>query len=281
MNEPRDPQLTRLLDDLDAPDHRSGFWHRLDEALDDVDRGATDRSARRFHFPAVAAVILLLAGVVAAVALTTRGGDEPTLENPVAESPGPDPAPVPSPTNEPAPTPTAEPTTEPTPSPTPEPTPAPDRGTCSASTIDDAVINSGRPWSELAAAIQTAALSCDYEAVAALAADQFTFSFGGGTDFAAFLREEEEQFGYDPMAKLVQLLEVEPGESTGNDLMVWPAFFGCETECGMDVDELRRLGYTDDDIAGFREFGGYLGYRAGFTETPDGDWSWTFFVAGD
>ena len=49
----------------------------------------------------------------------------------------------------------------------------------------------------------------------------------------------------------------------------------------MDADELRRLGYSETDIAGFEEFGGYLGWRAAVTQDATGTWTWTVFVAGD
>ncbi|MEZ5168731.1 MAG: hypothetical protein R2695_20450 [Acidimicrobiales bacterium] len=160
---------------------------------------------------------------------------------------------------------------------------------CSASELSDvswAQIGADRPWGATARAVQAAALSCDYDALGALARGPFRYSFGGGTDFVGFLREAEAQPGADITAKLVRLLEVDPGVQDGDPtLRVWPAFFGCESTCGMDRAEIRRLGYTDADIAGFEEFGGYIGYRVGFVEVPNADGSplyeWTFFVAGD
>jgi hypothetical protein len=83
------------------------------------------------------------------------------------------------------------------------------------------------------------------------------------------------------MKKLVLLLEADPGELQGGSHLAWPAFFACEASCGMDEDEMRRLGYSDDDIAGFQEFGGYIGYRALFEIEDDGTYTWSVFVAGD
>lgn len=162
-----------------------------------------------------------------------------------------------------------------------------DGGECSASGLSNpsfAVFDGAHLYNSLAAAIQAAALRCDYDAVAALAADPFTYSFGGGTDFAGHLRDAESR-GDNPMATLVRLLEVDPGVSPEDpNRVIWPAFFACESTCGMDLDELARLGYTDDDIAGFEEFGGYAGYRMSFEAVSAGEadtWNWTTFVAGD
>ncbi len=159
---------------------------------------------------------------------------------------------------------------------------------CSASDITDVVFRSldGTDfWAGLANAIEAAALNCDYDAVAALAADSFRYSFGGGNDFAGFLRDAEAAGG-NPMAMLVRLLQVDPGTPPEDDTrLTWPAFFACESACGIDTEELLRLGYTQDDITAFEDFGGYLGYRMSFVQVPNADgtplFEWQYFVAGD
>ena len=42
------------------------------------------------------------------------------------------------------------------------------------------------------------------------------------------------------------------------------------------IDDLRAI-YTDADFDDFAQFGGYIGYRVGITESGD----WSFFVVGD
>jgi hypothetical protein len=153
-------------------------------------------------------------------------------------------------------------------------------GTCSAQGLAAPAVSSGQPWSALAADIQQAALDCDYDRLAQLASPTISYSFGGSGDFAGHLRDAEAG-GDDPMRKLALLLGAAPGERADPAQVVWPAFFACEATCGMDEAELRRLGYSDDDIAQFRDFGGYAGYRAGFAAGGSGSYTWTFFVAGD
>jgi hypothetical protein len=154
-------------------------------------------------------------------------------------------------------------------------------GTCSAQDLTDPVIaGGGQPWSGLAADIQQAALDCDYDRLAELASPDIVYSFGGGDDFAGNLRTAEAS-GDDVTQKLVLLLGAEPGQRTEPAQLEWPAFFVCEPTCGMDTGEVRRLGYTDAEIADFQAFGGYFGYRVGFAQDSDGTLTWTFFVAGD
>jgi hypothetical protein len=159
---------------------------------------------------------------------------------------------------------------------------------CSASEITDVVfrpLDGTNFWTGLANAIQAAALSCDYDAVAALAANPFRYSFGDGDDFAGFLSDTEAA-GDNPMAMLVRLLQVDPGTPPEDDTrLTWPAFFACESTCGIDTEEVLRLGYTQDDITAFEQFGGYIGYRMSFVQVPNADgtplFEWQYFVAGD
>ena len=137
-------------------------------------------------------------------------------------------------------------------------------------------------------AILKAATACDYEALAALAdAEQFTFSFGGAEDAAAFSREGEDG-GYQDLRYLVLLLTgsfrrcddcMRPDEEVGS--YVWPragrSSRRLESIPQADIDALRPL-YDDDDFAGFERFGGGdVGHRI-FIRS---DGAWMTFVAGD
>jgi hypothetical protein len=153
-------------------------------------------------------------------------------------------------------------------------------GSCSAASLSDPRLSSGQPWSPLAAQIQQAALDCDYERLAELAGSSFTFSFGSSTDFAAFLLDGEAS-GFDPTRKLVLLLEADPGDLPDQPYLSWPAFTACEETCGIDDAEVRRLGYTEAELAAFREFGSYIGYRVLFLDNGDGSYTWSVFTAGD
>jgi len=137
------------------------------------------------------------------------------------------------------------------------------------------------PVAEQREAILTAALACDIDALAALTGPSFTASFGGG-DPTEIWTADEEEFGYEPMRSLVEILRLAP--TTGDDgnggiAYTWPPAFSYGTwEDVPEADrEALRVLYDDDDFEGFAQFGGYVGYRTTITE----DGTWTVFVAGD
>lgn len=120
--------------------------------------------------------------------------------------------------------------------------------------------------------IQAASGQCDFEAVAALTAEEFTASFGGSSF--------EEVYGPSgqSMTFLTRLLSLEPAlDASGN--WVWPSAFTVEwTEMTDQMrSELGAIGFTPADLDAFEAYGAYIGPRVGIT--PAGDW--IFFVAGD
>ncbi|MEX0674726.1 MAG: hypothetical protein WD067_08120 [Gaiellaceae bacterium] len=124
-------------------------------------------------------------------------------------------------------------------------------------------------------AIREATESGDADAVAALAADPFSYTFGGAVEGgpAAYWRRLEAN-GEQPLAALAAILELPYTLSHG--IYVWPFAYDKTEEQITDYERelLRRL---PPDAATFVPGGGYLGWRAGIE--PDGDW--IFFVSGD
>jgi hypothetical protein len=124
------------------------------------------------------------------------------------------------------------------------------------------------------AAILEAAESADHEAVAALASDQFSYTFGGPVEGgpAAFWRQAEAN-GDEPLESLARILRMPYTLSRG--LYVWPFAYDRTPDelTPYEEDLLAQLPGGGDVFTG----GGYLGWRAGIE--PNGDW--VFFVAGD
>lgn len=138
------------------------------------------------------------------------------------------------------------------------------------------------PVANLRRALFEAALTCNWDALAALLPDAFTSSFGGATDPIAQW-QQEELLHYEPMRYLAEILQRPFAVLEGDGLptYAWPSAFAGEwdTMADADIEALRPL-YGDADFASFAAFGGYFGYRTGIT--VDGNWvQWSFFVAGD
>jgi hypothetical protein len=137
------------------------------------------------------------------------------------------------------------------------------------------------PVAETKGQIVIAALACDYDRLAEIAPDDgFTFSYGGSTDFAAFLREGEEP-GADPLRKLIQIAGTTPRpfEIRDEKHTVWPAaaaYEGWDEVPEEAIDELRPI-YTAEELQSFAEAEQYLGYRMAI----GADGAWLYFVAGD
>ena len=132
------------------------------------------------------------------------------------------------------------------------------------------------PVAETRTEIIDFARACDFDGLATLAMEgDFTYSFGGGEDPAAFWREAEDA-GDEPLATLVQLLGM---EAHIDDQVVWPRAYARESWADVTEEERAELLeiYSEEDLAQFEAFGSYAGYRVGISS--DGDW--TFFVAGD
>jgi len=161
----------------------------------------------------------------------------------------------------------------------------PTPGACSAAGMDGV----SHPQSDLPPAVAEmrlqiveAAMACDYERLGELVGPgRFTYSFGQGNEAPADVWREAEEAGGDPLRTLVQHLDL-PHRSREIDGVVyysWPSAFGYGSWSEVpesDKEALRPL-YSEEDLASFAEFGGYIGYRV--TITADGDW--LNFVAGD
>ncbi|MFH0916958.1 MAG: hypothetical protein V1912_11020 [bacterium] len=154
--------------------------------------------------------------------------------------------------------------------------------TCSASRLDLGLFPQQGLVSAVAsarAAVFNAARSCDYQALERLALEgpgEFTFTFGGADEGpAAYWRSAEER-GEPVLAWLVTVLNMPYGRVDG--LFVWPFAYALDFQ-NLTGYQTQLLGqyFGEGDIAGWKSFGGYVGYRVGIDETGD----WVFFVAGD
>jgi hypothetical protein len=127
---------------------------------------------------------------------------------------------------------------------------------------------------EKRSAILEAAESGDVDAVAALAAEQFSYTFGGPVEGgpAAYWRRLEAE-GEQPLETLAAILRLPYTLSGG--VYVWPFAYD-RTEDELTDHERALLEQLPEGTAVFTPEG-YLGWRAGIE--PDGDW--IFFIAGD
>jgi hypothetical protein len=128
-------------------------------------------------------------------------------------------------------------------------------------------------------AIAEAAAARDYDALARLIPeDGFEYTFGGPVPGGptAYWRRVESSTDEAPLDTLVAVLALPYTKVRG--IYVWPFAFDRDPK-QLTEDELELLSTfaTPREIQGWREFGGYIGYRAGIE--ADGDW--VFYVAGD
>lgn len=131
----------------------------------------------------------------------------------------------------------------------------------------------------LRAQIFEAARRCDWETLASLQVNGFTYSFGGGNDPIGYWQALEADESDRPMFFLAELLNRPFGTMDGGDrdYHVWPSAFADEWAAIPEAErEALRPLYDDEDFAAFAEWGGYFGYRVGVI-----DGEWYFFVAGD
>jgi hypothetical protein len=127
-------------------------------------------------------------------------------------------------------------------------------------------------------AIVRAAKSFDYDGLAALLdPETFTYSFGESGDPIAYWRMLEEEGEVPILGDFLPVI-LSQQFAKQDDIYVWPAAHAKEpsTWTELDLADMRQL-YTEEDIRGFEQAGGYLGYRVGIRE----DGTWLFFVAGD
>ena len=128
-----------------------------------------------------------------------------------------------------------------------------------------------------------AAVACDFDTLGEIASEgdtAFAFSYGGGSDAAAFWRAAEQR-SEEPLRTLVVLLHSDPLErpTPEGTQYVWPAAYAYDSWGDVPQvakDSLRPL-YSADEFAAFADAGAYLGYRT----AVDAGGEWLFFVAGD
>lgn len=127
-------------------------------------------------------------------------------------------------------------------------------------------------------AIVAASHARDYAALGMLLDPAtFSYSFGEGGDPVGYWRMLEEEGEVPILGDFLPLVLTWPAARTG-DTWVWPSAHARAPEQWTDDDvaPLRQL-YTADEIDGFVQAGGYLGYRVGIRE----DGTWLYFVSGD
>jgi hypothetical protein len=126
-------------------------------------------------------------------------------------------------------------------------------------------------------AIVDAAVACDFDALAEVAGDAITLSFGGHDDVADFLMTAETEYDEELLRILVQLLAMPPGYQDDFDTWVWPTFW--EDDEPATAEEQAAIeaiyGVPFDEI--LVPDLGYLNHRVGI----HADGSWLYFVAGD
>jgi hypothetical protein len=123
-----------------------------------------------------------------------------------------------------------------------------------------------------------AAQTGDYEELRPLVPEQLEYTFGSPVEGGAisFWQQLEDESGASPIGILADLLALPYTLYRG--IYVWPFAFDRDPR-RLTGDELEQLSTfaTQREIEGWRQFGGYIGYRAGIER--DGDW--VFYVAGD
>jgi hypothetical protein len=130
---------------------------------------------------------------------------------------------------------------------------------------------------ETRAALLEAARAGDYDAVAALGAPGFRYTFGSPVEGgpAAYWRELERTGDARPLERLAAILELPPVLSRG--YYVWPWAYAVADADDLSQHERTLLAPLGGLDTLFAPGTGYLGWRTGIA--PDG--SWTYFVAGD
>lgn len=126
-------------------------------------------------------------------------------------------------------------------------------------------------------AIYKAARSGSYEQLTAEAETPFGYSYGEPeTDFGTFLKTAAVVEGKSAL-DMIPLLLAQPYGQQG-DIYVWPGVFAKSSEEWTDADiAMMEQLLTDEEIEGYRQFGGYAYYRIGITA----EGKWVYYIAGD
>jgi hypothetical protein len=137
-----------------------------------------------------------------------------------------------------------------------------------------------RAAAELRESIFGAARNCDWDELSGLLGPNTNTTFGGPEDPIARWQEEEAR-GLAPMYWLASTLRLPSAQETFELVdgpWMWPSAAAYYWENLPDADRQALLDvYTEDDLVGFGEFGGFYMYRVGIS--PEGEW--LFFVVGD
>ncbi len=131
-------------------------------------------------------------------------------------------------------------------------------------------------------AIYAAARVHDYETLATLTTtNNFRYTFGDGHEggFVGWLSYiDREQPTQAANLTIPELLKLPYAYLSDVDIYVWPSYFPKSVEQWTEEDVgLMKLTMTDAEIQGYREAGGYLGYRIGIRS----DGTWIYYLAGD
>ncbi|WP_226994241.1 hypothetical protein [Myxococcus hansupus] len=158
--------------------------------------------------------------------------------------------------------------------------PAGEKATCSASGLSPRAAPASPPLPPAAESMRqriiAAAVACDYAALNTLADENgkaVRFSYGGDTDAGDYWRKSEKN-GNPDLARIVQVLNL-PYAKEGN-LYFWPAVHVTGAKSDKDWAAISGI-YSDAEVRGMKDQGGYLGLRVGIT--PEGDWQ--LAVSGD
>lgn len=156
--------------------------------------------------------------------------------------------------------------------------------TCSASGMVGPQPQQGLP-PEVAATRDTLfnlAAVCNWNVLRHQMPDDFLWSFGGGSpDDAIVDWQRREQNGETVLRSLANMLDTTGTRIESEDETVWifPAAAAYDSWDDIPENVLAEIQpfLSAEDIAAYRQFGSYGGWRVGIAE----DGTWRFFVAGD
>lgn len=111
--------------------------------------------------------------------------------------------------------------------------------------------------------------------------NNFRYTFGDGFEggFTGWLNFIDGTYPTQAANLMIpELLELPYTYLSDVDIYVWPSYFPKSVEQWTEEDVgLMKLTMTDEEIQGYREAGGYLGYRIGIRS----DGTWIYYLAGD
>jgi hypothetical protein len=126
--------------------------------------------------------------------------------------------------------------------------------------------------------VYKAAVRHDYKALRSLLDPAtFSYSFGESGEPIGYWREQEA--AEIPLVGDFLPVALHSRFSRIEDIFMWPSAAAKEPSAWTeaDLESMRKLGYTDEDIRSFEQYGGYTGWRVGIRA----DGTWLFFISGD